>query len=208
MQKLIVIAAMLLIGYSSNAQTAQEKSDYEAMLLQTTEESAEAFCRKYPNSVYKEEALLTWQTRMLQNAKQLNYTDAIVKLEKFKKQFPSSSLYSQARSLYELKWGEAQAESKQKFIAARNAKNDYVSHKAKRLGRQMLLAPVFFGAGYALGYYTEERSKQKGLTYGAILGGIGIVVPLSSFSVKTGPYKRDMKKWQRVSSHYSGQPNY
>lgn len=191
-----------------HAQTAQEKRDYEQMLTSTTEQSAEQFCKKYPNSVYKEDAMMTWQTRMLQSARQLEYAPAIQKLQLFKQQFPNSPLYSLARSTYELKWSEAQAFTQKKYIEARNYKNDYVKRRTKRLGKDLLLTPLYFGAGYAIGYYGIDKNHQQGMTFGAITGGVALAVPLSSFSVKTGPYKRTMNNWKAQADYYSGQPNF
>ena len=210
MNKWIMCLALAFTLMNAAAQSTEEKKAYEQMLMSTTPESAEQFYKKYPNSVYREEAFTTWQTRLLQNTKKLNYNEALVQLNRFKTMFPGSPLQNQARNLYELKWGEAQSFSKQKLIEAQNDKKSYVSHKTKRLVKDMWLAPVYFGIGYALGYYAfgEERSTQQGLLMGGIMGGIGIAVPLSSFSARTAPYKREVRRWQTEYDKYSVNPRY
>lgn len=203
-----IVTFILFNSFTLLAQTTRENQDFEQMLKSGTEAAAENFYKKYPNSTLGKEAYILWQTRMINNARQLDYAAAISKLTTFKQLFPNAEMYNLAKSTYILKWNEGRATAQKQFEQARIRKNDYVKRKARRLGNDLLIAPLYFGAGYAISYYLIEQTPKQAINFGALMGGIGIVVPLSSFSIKTAPYKREMHKWQSAANYYAAEPFY
>lgn len=213
MKKTIFSVLLLTLCLTGRAQTAEEQREYEAMLKNSSEESARLYYEHFPNSPYREDAYIAWQTRMLQSAKQLPFDQAINKLNQFKVLFPNSPMLNQARSLYELRWSEGLAQSQKNYDAAVRDRKANTARISRNFWRTAIWTPVVFGVGYGLGYATSSEplvadKKKMGFTMGGLMGGVWFVVPLTSLSIKSGRYKREVEKHKAMVRQYSTQPVY
>ncbi len=182
-----------------------ELEAFQAVVNSGSEDKASDFYYKYPNSFYKDSVYTIWQLNFLNTASNLTNESALNKLNAYKTQFSSPKFYNNAKELYDKKWNDCLNYYSDNLAFNKKERNKLVGNT---FAKSMLLGGLYFGIGYAVGYFTSDSGSNNPLIFGSLMGGLGVVLVVSDKHKKISRKNSEVRESKKQVKYYKVAPSY